>query len=210
MMRTRSVKPEARSLRVQVGAGLLGGCLGLAAVVATAGDPHQNAAQGSLEAYLQRGLQAAMQTRAALGSSLMQAIDSAGTDGAVAFCNTRAAPIAQEVSAELGAEVTRVSDRPRNPGNVASDDERAVIARFKEVLAGGGQPAPEVREEGEHVVGYYPIVTNGMCLQCHGVEGTDISAVTQRVIDALYPDDQATGYLVNDLRGLFVVSMRRD
>jgi hypothetical protein len=58
-------------------------------------------------------------------------------------------------------------------------------------------------------VGYYPIVTNAMCLQCHGTEGVDISPSTQAVIDRQYPDDQATGYGEKQLRGLFVVTMNR-
>ena len=163
-----------------------------------------------LDGYLQRGLEAAQQAKGALGGNLVRAIESGGPEGAVAFCNTRAAPIAEEVSATLGVAVTRVSDRPRNPVNAAGEEALAVIADFKAALASGGQPRPQLREHGSTIVGYYPIVTNGMCLQCHGVEGLDVSPATQRVIDSLYPDDRATGYGVNELRGLFVVSMDRE
>jgi Protein of unknown function (DUF3365) len=57
------------------------------------------------------------------------------------------------------------------------------------------------------MTGYYPILTNAMCLQCHGKPNVDISITTLDKIHALYPDDRATGYVVNELRGLWVVEM---
>ncbi len=163
----------------------------------------------SLEDYRMQGLQAAMQTKGALGGQLMQAIEAGGPEGAVAFCNTRAIPITEEMSTRLGMEVTRVSDRPRNPDNAADEEELAIIAQFRDALARGAEPLPEVREHHDKVVGYYPIVTSDMCLKCHGTEGRDISPATQAVIDSSYPQDLATGYGENQLRGLFVVTMDR-
>jgi hypothetical protein len=151
-----------------------------------------------------------MQTKAALGGELMKAIEAGGPASAVAFCNTRALPITQEMSDKLGVEVSRSSDQPRNPANAANDEELAIIAAFKESLTRGQQPTPEIREHDGTVVGYYPIVTNAMCLTCHGVEGSDISPATQAAIDARYPEDRATGYGENALRGLFVVKMHRE
>ena len=57
------------------------------------------------------------------------------------------------------------------------------------------------------VTGYYPITTNGMCLQCHGEKGTDVAPTTLTVLEALYPEDQATGYAADELRGVWVVEM---
>jgi mono/diheme cytochrome c family protein len=87
--------------------------------------------------------------------------------------------------------------------------ELAIISDFKTALAAGEKPKAVLRERGEQVVGYYPIVTNGMCLQCHGEAGSQISAATLALIERLYPEDKATGYGVNELRGLFVVGMHR-
>jgi nitrate reductase cytochrome c-type subunit len=174
------------------------------ALAATAADDNK-----TLDDYLTQGLAAAMQTKSALGGELMKAMEAGGPEGAVAFCNTRATPIAAEVSERLGMEVTRVSDQPRNPANAANEEELEVIARLKEALASGAPPKPELRDHGEQVVGYYPIVTNEMCLKCHGTKGVDISPATQAVIDSQYPADQATGYGEQELRGLFVVTMDR-
>lgn len=163
----------------------------------------------TLDDFRQQGLQAALQTKAALGGQLTEAIASGGPEGAVAFCNTRAIPITTQASEELGMEVVRVSDKPRNPANAASEAERAIIEEFKASLAARTTPKPALREHDNAVVGYYPIVTNALCLQCHGTKGQDISAATQAVIDRQYPDDQATGYGENELRGLFVVTMEK-
>lgn len=163
----------------------------------------------TLEDYKMQGLKAAMQTKGALGAELMKSLQAGGPESAVLFCNTRALPLTKGISDTLGMDVSRVSDQPRNPANHANAEELAIIASYKDLLARGQQPVPDVREHDEAVIGYYPIVTNGMCLKCHGVEGLDISPATQAVIDARYPEDKATGYGENELRGLFVVKMNR-
>ena len=159
--------------------------------------------------YRRYGQQLAMQTKTALGSNLKKALKAGGPEEAVAFCNTQAEPIADDMSAKLDAAIGRVSDRPRNPANAADDVELAIIRDFKTALAAGEKPEAALRERGDQVVGYYPIVTNGMCLQCHGEAGTQISPETLELIERLYPEDKATGYGVNELRGLFVVGMHR-
>jgi hypothetical protein len=48
-----------------------------------------------------------------------------------------------------------------------------------------------------------------MCLQCHGKPGTDISEATTAKLRQLYPNDKATGYGINELRGIWVVEMNK-
>jgi hypothetical protein len=48
-----------------------------------------------------------------------------------------------------------------------------------------------------------PIVTQPQCLICHGSELAPPVAVA---LEAHYPEDQATGFAVGDLRGVFWVS----
>ena len=158
--------------------------------------------------YLRHGQQLAMQTKTELGSNLKKALKEGGPEHAVSFCKTRAQPIAEEMSAKLGASIRRVSDRPRNPGNAADSEELAIIRELQAALAAGEKPAPALRERGDRMVAYYPIVTNGLCLQCHGEAGTEISPETLALIEREYPADKATGYGPNELRGLFVVGMQ--
>jgi len=157
--------------------------------------------------YRRYGQQLAMQTKTELGSNMKKSLKEGGPVPTVSFCKTRANPIASEMSERLGAAIKRVTDRPRNPGNAASDEEMEVIEQFREALASGEQPKSAVRETQEHMIGYYPVVTNGMCLQCHGVPGADIAPETLAAINAEYPEDRATGYGANELRGIFVVTM---
>ena len=60
------------------------------------------------------------------------------------------------------------------------------------------------------MIGYYPIITNELCMQCHGQTGQQISPGTLAKITALYPNDKAVNYKVNQLRGIWVVEMKRD
>ncbi len=151
-----------------------------------------------------------MSTKAVLGGNLKQAINSGGTVSAINFCKDKAAPIAKSQSAELGASITRVTDRPRNPDNIANDIEMDYIHAAKASLLAGDKPAPKIQEIDGRMVGYYPVITNGMCLQCHGTPDKELLSETIAALDTLYPNDQARGYGENELRGIFVVLMERE
>jgi hypothetical protein len=46
-----------------------------------------------------------------------------------------------------------------------------------------------------------------MCLQCHDNPETDIVPEVSTKINELYPEDKATGYASNELRGIWVIEM---
>jgi hypothetical protein len=68
---------------------------------------------------------------------------------------------------------------------------------------------PIVLVSGENVKFYYPIKTNSMCLQCHGNPASDIKPLTLAQIDKLYPNDLATGYSENQVRGIWSITFNK-
>jgi len=157
--------------------------------------------------YLKTGRNLAIETKSSLGKNLVMAMAQKGSDGAVAFCNIHAIPITDSMSLLSGTKIKRVSDQPRNPNNQANETELAYIKAWKESKANGKVYLPIVTEIDGKMVGYYPIATNKMCMQCHGKIDKDINVATQKNIKMLYPADLATGYSVDEIRGIFVVEM---
>lgn len=155
---------------------------------------------------LAQGRTLAMRTKKALGKNLMEALATGGPEYALDFCHLRALAITDSMSEVLNARVSRVSDKPRNPANRASEEEEAIMAQYRAALDMGEEPELSwERLPEERVRTYYPIVTNQMCLQCHGEKGKTLAPETAAKIAQLYPEDQATGYTANQLRGLFKV-----
>jgi hypothetical protein len=107
----------------------------------------------------------------------------------------------------LNATIKRVSDKNRNPNNAANQQELEYIAHAKKELEEGRTPAGMPTEEGRKAIGYYPIITNKMCMQWHGKPKMDITNETLSMIQKLYPSDQATGYGEDELRGIWVIEM---
>ncbi|MCV9385384.1 c-type heme family protein [Reichenbachiella ulvae] len=159
------------------------------------------------ENYLKKGMSLAQSTKAVLGKNLLTAIKTKGTDQALAFCNERAIALTDSMSNELNAKIKRVSDQNRNPENQANADELAYIAQAKEDISSSGKASPQMQEIGDKMVGYYPIMTNNMCLQCHGNPASDIDSKTLSMINSRYPNDKATGYSADQLRGIWVIEM---
>lgn len=157
--------------------------------------------------YLEEGKKIATSAQGVLGKNLVNAINTGGTTYAVTFCNVEAIPLTDSMAHVLGASVKRVTDKPRNSDNQANEAQLALINKMKEDMKAGNAPKPQLVEINGKMVGYYGIVTNAMCVKCHGNKDVDIEPQTYKKIKALYPTDKATGYAVNELRGMWVVEM---
>ena len=169
----------------------------------------QQAASDTLEKFKKLGKKYASASKAALGKKLIAAIAKNGPDGAVEFCNTNALPLTDSLSLVYGAKIRRVTDKPRNPLNKASNRELIHIAGFKEKLVTGNalKPVLDLNEDGQ-VNFYSPIITNAMCLQCHGKPEVQITTSTLSRLDKIYPEDKARGYQENEVRGIWAISFK--
>ncbi len=157
--------------------------------------------------YAVIGKTAAMEVKQVLGKNLFAAIEKDGAAGAVEFCNTRAIKLTDSVSLAINTKVKRVSNKPRNSNNKANEEEEEIIDGMISLLEQGKELTPKVVEKENKMIGYYPILTNGMCLQCHGKPNENIEQLTLDKLTYLYPNDKAIGYAENELRGVFVVEM---
>ena len=173
---------------------------------------HQQQAQTSFEdlPYGERGLKYALTTKAVLGKNLMGTIQKKGTLEALEFCNVRAYPLTDSMAVVHNASIKRVSDKPRNPKNKANSEELEYIKTFKTLVADEKEISPIVKETEDDVNVYYPIVTNSMCLQCHGKPETNIKPDVLKTLTLLYPEDKAKGYSENQVRGIWNVSFKKN
>lgn len=134
--------------------------------------------------------------------NLMQALQSGlqqGTAEAISVCRDRAPEIAAGLSID-GIVVGRASHRLRNPANAAPGWVSPVIETW---LAEGADRAPVVVPLPGDRTGYIePVVTQPLCLTCHG---TSLAPEIADRIASDYPDDRATGFKLGDLRGVFWV-----
>ena len=151
----------------------------------------------------------AIETKGVLGKNLMNAINTQGTEKAIEFCSTKAIVLTDSMSIAFNASIKRVSDKPRNPINMANDNETAFINELKQKISKGEKMTPKFTESDGKITGYFPIETNAMCLQCHGSKDLDINPNVLKKIAQLYPKDQATGYKENQIRGIFVVTQNK-
>jgi hypothetical protein len=136
-------------------------------------------------------------------TALTEAIAKDGPAGAIGVCSEKAPEIAAEIGGKHGVVLRRLTEKPRNPKNTATDEEKALLAAFAADLENAKKPEPRtVTNPDGAVVFHAPIVIPApLCLQCHGDPAADIAPETLAEIRKLYPGDKATGYKVGDLRG---------
>lgn len=157
------------------------------------------------KSFQEIGMHYALATKKELGKNLMGAIQEKGTVGALEFCNEQALSITDSMANVFLANIKRVSDKPRNSLNAANEKELEHIKTFKKGLLNNTNPKPIIEESRNDVSFYYPITTNMMCLQCHGKLDEHVKSDTYKTIKLLYPKDMATGYGVNEVRGIWSI-----
>lgn len=156
----------------------------------------------------QKGAEIARNAKQLLGINLMQKLNEGSTIEALDFCNLHAVSLTDSVSKTYETFIQRVSNKPRNPENQASESEIRLILAYQKQLDLGEEPKPQIYESEGKSWFYAPIETNQMCLQCHGVVGENIKPEVQREINKRYLNDQAIGYSENQIRGLMKVEIK--
>jgi hypothetical protein len=122
-----------------------------------------------------------------------------GPVNAISVCKTEAREIADSLSID-GVRMGRTSHRLRNSENVAPGWVSPVLDGY---LADSSDRSPKVVKLPDDRMGYVePIALQPLCLACHGASLVPEVAAH---IAGMYPDDQATGFAVGDLRGVFWV-----
>jgi cytochrome c553 len=141
---------------------------------------------------------------ALLSKNLTEAIAKDGVPGAIGFCSEKALPLTASVDATL----RRVSHKARNPKNKADAAELEILNAFRATMKAGKAPEPQVRRNADGSETFFaPIVlANTTCLKCHGAPGTDIDADTLAALSKRYPQDEATGFQMGELRGMWRVT----
>ncbi len=143
----------------------------------------------------------------ALSSQLKAALQEGGPTHAISFCNERALPLTDSLSKHYGVQIKRVSNKYRNPANKANEYEVELIDKYAVRSLDGQELLPDLFYQESSVVAYYPIQMGGLCLTCHGAEGTEVTAEVGEALAKHYPNDLAKGYAVGDIRGLWAVEM---
>lgn len=162
---------------------------------------------------IRKGKAIAGETQKLLGSHLMQAVAQGGFTNALSVCSVKAMPLTRQVAGSNSVDIARVTHKARNPHDRANTNELALIRAYLTDLDSGNEPLQPVvksTEDGQ-VTFYAPIILNNpLCLNCHGSPGSDIQPNTLAAIGRIYPEDEATGFKLGDLRGLWRIKFSRE
>lgn len=164
--------------------------------------------QAVKEKYLKLGGEIATVTQAELMKAVQGAISSGGPAYAVDYCNIEALDIKDSLSTLNNCTIQRLSMKYRNPADKPeTETEMEQLKSFEMLHSEGKALKPTVYIVGNEVEYYQPImIGSGACLLCHGDPATQISRETMNMINKLYPNDLATGYGMNDFRGVWKIT----
>jgi hypothetical protein len=142
--------------------------------------------------------------QAQLGARLKSALAEGGPVAAIEVCQIEAPRIAGSLATGGLSRVGRTALKVRNPANAPDQDARQVLERFDcEIGRGADLPLENFSTTPEGGARYMQaIITQPMCLTCHG---SLLAEEVKAAIEQRYPDDQATGFTVGDLRGAFII-----
>ncbi len=157
---------------------------------------------------LKTGSDISAQAQASLLAHVSSAMKQGGSVYAVEFCNLQASSITDSLSNRFNCILSRVSEKNRNPENklkTETDRQLWTWANRQD------DPMKDTLVLVESKAIYYRPIRTGMpaCLQCHGpIEA--IEPETYQKLQTLYPNDKATGYELNELRGLWKIEFEQE
>ena len=160
--------------------------------------------------YLETGSEVSVEAQSALLSHVSGAMKEGGTLDAVEFCNLEASEITDSLDNIYNCTISRVSAKNRNPQNALSTEAEEQLWEYFLSVHETEMIHDTVVMGGNQAVYYKPIITAMQaCLQCHGPK-EEIDPATYTKILELYPEDKATGYGLNELRGLWKIEFDPD
>ncbi len=155
---------------------------------------------------LKKGNETSSLAQSVLLTNVGQAIQTGGPVYAVEFCNLKASVIIDSLNIARNCIISRISAKNRNPENGLQTESEQILWSIFE----NGTLNDTIIFENHKLIYYKPIKTGlPVCLQCHGEIGSDIDGVTAEKLKNLYPSDLATGYKLNDFRGLWKIEFKQ-
>lgn len=149
-------------------------------------------------------------TQMTLASKLKEVVQEKGIGKALKFCNVNAYPIVDSLEEAHNLKVKRASLRTRNPGNTPNKIEGDIINEYSREIATGITPGVKTILDDDMVHYFKPIIISAeLCLKCHGQVGSDLLEENYQIIRELYPNDNATGHKLGDLRGIWSISFEK-
>ena len=137
-----------------------------------------------------------------LREMLTQKLAEGGVAAALPYCHPENLPATDSLAKTLQASLNRFSARPRNPVH---------LARLTAADLNAADTTHHVArtEQNEFTYQRPLVLTDQLCLRCHGTVGTDISAADYALIQQKFPQDQATGYQLGQPMGVWRVNLKR-
>lgn len=136
-------------------------------------------------------------------TNLQKAIEEGGVVHAIEFCNVKAEEITNSTD---GVLIRRVSTKNRNSNNFPDSQEAPILDAYEYNSENGLESEPNIQkiENGEIFLYTKAIIfPGGLCMNCHGEPGSQISDPVLEALNKLYPEDKAIGYKSGDLRGMW-------
>ncbi len=161
---------------------------------------------------LELGTQISDSTQKMLAGNLKKAIAEGGVFHAIEYCNLEAMTITRKMEEKYGVKIKRSSLKVRNPQDRPDENELILLRHFDSLSTAGAPMTPAVRWlDDDHLLYVRPIMLNkGLCLSCHGEVGSAVSDSLYAFIRSKYPEDRATGYKLNDFRGMWSIVFDED
>jgi hypothetical protein len=141
-----------------------------------------------------------------LKTILVKEMQTNGIVAAVSVCSDTAQVLTNNYGVKKGIYIKRVSFKNRNENDVPNKIEAEALKTFEDLKQKGElkettEYFTTIEEDGITTVVYLkPILVQAPCLSCHGAS-EQIGAEVINILQKKYPNDKATGYQLDDLRG---------
>lgn len=161
------------------------------------------------QAYTLKGQEIAQQTFKALSGNLKKAMSEGGVANAVKFCNVNESIIVDSLEKHFDVSIKRTSHKLRNEKNKPNASEQEMIDYYLNASKTTEDLFPEVKRNTDNTVSFFaPIHLQPLCVTCHGTVGKQVAEADYKSILALYPNDKAVDFNIDEFRGIWSITFK--
>lgn len=144
-----------------------------------------------------------------LSGQLKKSMKEGGVENALKYCNIEAYPLTDSLSEAYNVQIKRTALNWRNPNNAPTPDETTLMEHYKTLVDQKIEVSDTIVHQNGKYTYYNPILLMENCRKCHGKPGVQIAENDFKIINELYPKDQAINFSTGDLRGMWVVEWNK-
>lgn len=148
-----------------------------------------------------------------ISRKLDSALSKGGIEAAIPFCILSNYALKDSLEQKHEVLISRSSfpEKLRNQKSIPDNFQKEILDAYSYSQEKGLPVFKDVQIREKEIIFNAPVIlSEKLCLRCHGVPGKDLTEAEYQLIHSLYPQDKSVNMKMNEVMGLWTVKFNKE